>query len=113
MPIKKGQVLNPKGRTPGTKNKVTKEIKQLILNTIDELQKDPHANIATWAKEHPTDFWTKVATKIIPKDINLGGDGVTITIQAPELPRDKRSGTSKKIHSADDTKAIPPPSGSN
>lgn len=64
---------NP-GKPKGAKNKVTKSFKELLQNTIDVLQDDPKANMETWAKENPTDFY-KIASKLIPTELEAKVDG--------------------------------------
>jgi len=55
------------GRPKGALNKTTAWLK-------DELMKpfDPDA-FAKWAKENPTQYYTSIVSRFIPKDINLGG----------------------------------------
>lgn len=64
MPFKKGQG----GRPNGAKNKLTKTVRDVVLDTFNELQEDKHHNLTAFAKENPTEFY-KIAAKLIPADI--------------------------------------------
>jgi hypothetical protein len=81
MAFKKGQ---PKlgGRTEGTQNKLTKTVKERVLEVFNELQEDPQSNLLSWAKEEPTEFY-KIAAKLIPADINAKVDGKMIIVLPP------------------------------
>jgi len=66
-PIKKGQVLNPKGRPKGSRNKLGEDF-------ISALQADFKAHgeevIATVRTERPQDY-LKVIASILPKEVNV------------------------------------------
>jgi len=66
---------NGGGRPKGAKNKVTADVRQLILETAAALQTDKKTALKTWAKENTTDFYTKVFVKILPKDVKVDHDG--------------------------------------
>lgn len=68
MPKKLFEKGNP-GKKKGTKNKLTKTVKETVLNTFNELQDDPKANILAWAKKHPGLFY-QIAAKLIPTELN-------------------------------------------
>ena len=57
------------GKPKGTPNKLTKTVKETILGAFNDLQEDPRANIFSWAKENPTEFY-KIASKLIPTEIS-------------------------------------------
>jgi hypothetical protein len=80
MPFKKGKSGNVKGREAGTPNKLTKTVKETVLAAFNDLQSDPKANIMTWAKDNPTDFY-KIASKLIPTEVNAN-----VEIVKAELP---------------------------
>ena len=63
-PFKKG---NP-GKPKGTQNKITRTVKETVLAVFNSLQADPKANLESWAKEAPTEFY-RIAAKLIPTDI--------------------------------------------
>lgn len=65
MGFKKGQG----GRQKGAINKLTKTVRDTVLSAFNELQDDPKANITTWAKDNPTEFY-KIASKLIPTEVN-------------------------------------------
>lgn len=56
------------GRTRGSTNKITKTVKETVLAVFNDLQADPKANLKTWAKEEPTEFY-RIAAKLIPTEI--------------------------------------------
>jgi hypothetical protein len=59
------------GRGKGTPNKTTKMVKEVFATVFDEIQEDKKANLKSWAKENPTEFY-KLASKLIP--VQVGGD---------------------------------------
>lgn len=68
------------GRQKGTPNKFTKAVKECFIEAFNELQKDPDANLATWGKRNPADFY-RIAAKLIPQQTELSGiDGKAIEI---------------------------------
>jgi hypothetical protein len=77
-----------KGRVKGTPNKITIEVKALILNAAAQLQKGEN-NLTAWAEANPTQFYCQVLPKIIPKDLQVSGDGITIILKAPEVKEGK------------------------
>jgi hypothetical protein len=56
------------GRTRGTPNKFTKSVKEAFEIAFNELQDDPKANLAKWAKDNTTEFY-KLAAKLIPTSL--------------------------------------------
>ena len=76
---------NPNGRPKGSTNKV--HAVNIILEAVDHLQKTKKNNLIAWAKANPTEFWSKVFPKIIPKEIDLsllGNIDHTLSL-SPEL----------------------------
>jgi type IV secretory pathway TrbF-like protein len=63
--FKKGEA---KGRPKGTQNKLTRTVKETVLDTFNLLQEDRTANLLSWAKEEPTEFY-KIASKLIPTEV--------------------------------------------
>ena len=71
----KGKTNNPKGRTPGSKNKITKPIVQEILDVARMLH-ETGVGLEACAKSNPEWFFTHIFKNIIPKNIELtGADG--------------------------------------
>jgi hypothetical protein len=66
--FKKGESGNPNGRPVGSQNKLTVMFREILKQTIDDMQNDPKHNMLSWAKENPTEFW-KIASKLIPVEI--------------------------------------------
>jgi hypothetical protein len=84
MSFKKGDKKpESSGRKEGSVNKLTKTVKERVLEVFNELQDDPQANLLSWAKDEPTEFY-KIAAKLIPADINAKVDGKIITVIVPE-----------------------------
>lgn len=57
---------NP-GRPVGP-NKLTKTVKETVLNVFNQLQEDSENSLLQFAKKHPRDFYA-IAAKLIPTDI--------------------------------------------
>ncbi len=76
--FEKGNAGKPKGAI----NKLTKTVKERVLEVFNELQTDPQSNLLSWAKEEPTEFY-KIAAKLIPSDINAKIEGKIITVVPP------------------------------
>lgn len=63
-PFEKGN----SGRPAGIQNKLSRTVKETVLAVFNELQDDPDANLATWAKAEPTEFY-RIASKLIPTEL--------------------------------------------
>lgn len=63
-PFKQG---NP-GKPKGAKNKVTKTVKQTVLDVFLDLQTDPKTNLKAFAKKHLKEFY-QIAAKLIPTEL--------------------------------------------
>lgn len=57
------------GRRPGSQNKLTRTVKERVLDTFNELQADKTTSLTGWAKTELTEFY-KIAAKLIPADIH-------------------------------------------
>jgi hypothetical protein len=71
------------GRVAGSINKLTKTVKEKVLEVFNELQDDQTANMLNWAKNEPTEFY-KIAAKLIPADINAKVEGKIIEVIVPK-----------------------------
>jgi hypothetical protein len=71
---------NP-GKPKGAQNKLTKTVKECVLDAFNELQKDPKANLLDWGKKNPAMFY-QIAAKLIPAELNIK-DLKTITVITP------------------------------
>lgn len=70
MPDKAGRYVKGEGGRPkGAKNKLTRTVRDVVLETFNDLQNDPQANISTWAKKNPTEFY-RIAAKLIPTSLS-------------------------------------------
>lgn len=63
-PFEKG---NP-GKQKGTVHKLTRTVKEAVLDAFNELQNDEQHNLVAFAKKNPRDFYA-IAAKLIPTDI--------------------------------------------
>ena len=83
MGFKKGQPRPENaGRKEGSVNKLTKTVKERVLDVFNQLQDEPNVNLFDWAKTEPTEFY-KIAAKLIPSDINAKVEGKVITVIPP------------------------------
>ena len=64
-PFKKGNKAASK-RGP---NKITRTIKESVLNVFNELQEHPEANLKQFAIDNPKDFYN-IASKLIPTEVS-------------------------------------------
>ena len=85
MGAKKGHKKSG-GRKKGTPNKLTKTVKEVVLGTFNDLQKDRNANLKTWAKENTTEFY-KIAAKLIPNELNANATVLIAPITKEELKK--------------------------
>lgn len=56
------------GRPKGVQNKLTRTVRETILDAFNTLQEDPKVNIISFAKNYPRDFY-QIAAKLIPTEI--------------------------------------------
>ena len=78
----KGNNANPKGRPKGAIGKLNKTVKETVLNTFNELQKDKSHNLEAFAKKHPKEFYL-IASKLIPTEM-IGTTETIIKVTIPE-----------------------------
>jgi len=67
------------GKPKGAKNKLTKTVKERVLDTFNTLQKHKTASLIAWAKQNPTEFY-KIAAKLIPTEIDATVTASTIKV---------------------------------
>lgn len=96
MPFEEGKEKTG-GRTKGTPNKLTKTVKERVLDAFNELQEDAKANLVTWGKENPHHFY-QIAAKLIPTEVNtqITSDGIAnLVISHASKRKDGQSDTDK------------------
>lgn len=49
-------------------NKITRTVKETVLDVFDRLQLHDTANLETWGEQNPTEFY-KIAAKLIPTEV--------------------------------------------
>lgn len=79
------------GRPKGVKNKVTRSVREALLEAFVKMQEDPKYNIYAWGKTNPTKFY-EISSKLIPTEIQQQievGGGVNIYI--PDNSRDSEN----------------------
>lgn len=84
--FKKGNKVG--GRTKGTPNKVTRTVKETVLDVFLKLQAMPAHNLEAFAKNNPVQFYM-IAAKLIPTEVTAAVEltgGVQIYL--PENSRD-------------------------
>lgn len=59
------------GRKAGTPNKLGASAKENAIEVFNLLQDDDTTSLLSWAKKNPTDFYTKIYTKLIPSAVDL------------------------------------------
>lgn len=64
-PFVKGEA---KGRPKGTPNKLTRTVRETVLQVFNDLQKDKEHNLEAFAKDNPKEFY-QIAAKLIPTEI--------------------------------------------
>lgn len=84
MGFKKGEPRLPgAGRQPGSPNKLTRTVKEVVLAAFNELQQDPHANLLEWGRKNPKDFYP-IAAKLIPSEVTAQ---VTATVGSHDFSK--------------------------
>lgn len=58
-----------KGKPKGAKNKITRTVKEAVLDVFNKLQDDPKANLLEWGKKNPSMFY-QIAAKLIPTEVD-------------------------------------------
>jgi len=79
MPYSKGH-KKIGGRDKGSTNINTRLVKEVFSDVFHNLQEDPIANLATWGKKNPTEFY-KIAARLIPTEIqgNISGKIIQVS----------------------------------
>lgn len=67
MPFEKGMEKKG-GRQKGVENRITRTVKETVLEVFNKIQDDPKVNLEQFAKKYPRDFYA-IAAKLIPTEI--------------------------------------------
>ena len=67
MPFEPGKEKTG-GRVAGVPNKLTKTVKETVLEVFNKLQESKEHNIEAFAQKYPRDFYN-IAAKLIPTEI--------------------------------------------
>ena len=90
MGFQKGNKLG--GKTKGSVNKITKTVKEVFQAAFDEMQQTKHANLLTWGKENPNEFY-RLTAKLIPAAMEVKADiqinDITGVVILPPETKDK------------------------
>lgn len=78
-------------RPKGSKNKVTRDLKTVFLDSFNDLQKDRYTNLTAWAKKNPEKFYP-LAARLIPVEHTGNADNPiqhnhTVTMYLPDNGR--------------------------
>lgn len=71
------------GRPKGVQNKITRTVKEAVLDVFNKLQDDPKANLLEWGKKNPGMFY-QIAAKLIPTEVDAKVAQKIITVEVPE-----------------------------
>jgi len=81
-PLKKGDVLNPKGRPKGSKNKLSEKFLKALS---DDFQDNGKKAIETMREKYPDRYCVMIAG-LLPKEARIESDGKSWVINAgPDL----------------------------
>jgi hypothetical protein len=83
MPFVKGKSGNPKGRKPGTPNKITADVKEAILASFDTVGGADY--LVEQAAKNPQAYLTLIG-KVLPLQVNANLDGrisISVVQRAP------------------------------
>lgn len=73
------------GRAKGTPNKITATVRETFERVFNALQEGGTADLESWAKENPTEFY-KLVSKLIPAELSIDA----AVIDATDLDDDDR-----------------------
>lgn len=72
--IKKGIVLNPKGRPKGSLNRTTSELKEAIKTILDTELEKVQEHLEQLEPKERLDFVTKLLPYVVPKQSEINGE---------------------------------------
>lgn len=71
------------GKPKGAKNKITRTVKEAVLDVFNKLQDDPKANLFEWGKKNPGMFY-QIAAKLIPTEVDAKVSEKVIFVEVSE-----------------------------
>lgn len=73
-------------------NKITRTVKETVLEVFERLQLHETANLESWGESNPTEFY-KIAAKLIPAEVNANVEatikGKPYWLEDTETPKDE------------------------
>jgi len=75
------------GRPKGVPNKLSRTVKQTVLDVFNILQDTPDHNLTKFAEKYPRDFYA-IAAKLIPTEL-MGNVTTTVTHKITLNPKPK------------------------
>jgi len=73
------------GRPPGVQNKLTRTVKEAVLEAFNKLQADETHNLDAFAKKYPRDFYN-IAAKLIPTEIQAKVQAASFELNITPMP---------------------------
>lgn len=72
------------GRPAGVQNKITRTVREAVLDVFNEIQGDPKVKLSQFAKDHPREFYA-IAAKLIPTEVKatVETERVIVNLIAP------------------------------
>jgi len=73
MAFVRGKSGNPRGRAPGTANRITRSFREAMLIAFDELGGAAH--LSQWARDHPSGYY-RIFARMAPPGLPVKLDGL-------------------------------------
>jgi len=78
------------GRKPGSRNKITRTVKETFEAVFSELQRDPKTELAAWARKSKANLreFYKLTMRLVPIEASLAGK-VKVDLSVAHTPADR------------------------